>query len=171
MKAGEIDPSESIIDSDGLDKAYASENKIYIEGDTMFVAGTASFGDAVDDVNIPIGMTSRTKRYEQASMALAKSPQVTRIVGHSLGGAVTLQIAQQHNLVSRTYGAPVMSFSGGDRYRGKFDPVSMFDYGAKTSVVIGNPHGYTSLANKSHTPASTVGKNSYDKNGIVNMYR
>ncbi len=169
MKAGEIDPSESIIDSDGLDKAYASENKIYIEGDTMFVAGTASFGDAVDDVSIPFGRTNRTKRYAQASTALAKSPQVTRVVGHSLGGAVTLQIAQQHNLVSRTYGAPVMSFSGGDRYRGKFDPVSMFDYGAKTSLVIGNPHGYGGIANKTYKPPSNVGKNSYDKNGVVNM--
>ena len=89
---------KAIIDSDGLDKAYASENKIYIEGDTMFVAGTASLGDAVDDVSIPLGRTDRTKRYEQASMALAKSPQVTRVVGHSLGGAVSLQIAQQHGL-------------------------------------------------------------------------
>jgi pimeloyl-ACP methyl ester carboxylesterase len=171
MKAGEIDPSESIVDSDGLDKAYASENKIYIEGDTMFVAGTASFGDAVDDVNIPFGRTDRTKRYEQASMALAKNPQIRRVVGHSLGGAVSLQIAQQHGLVSRTYGAPVMSFSGGDRYRGKFDPVSMFDYGAKTKVVIGNPHGYSELADKTYKPPSDVGKNSFDKNGVVNMYR
>ena len=170
MKAGEIDPSESIKDSDGLDKAYAAENKIYIEGDTMFIAGTASAGDVVDDVSIPLGRTNRTKRYEQASMALAKSPQVTRVVGHSLGGSVTLQIAQQHNLLSRTYGAPVVSFTGGDRYRAKYDPVSMFDFGAKTKFVIGYPHGYTAIANKMHKPPSNVGKNSFDKDGVVNMY-
>ena len=137
----------------------------------MFIAGTASFGDAVDDVSIPLGMTNRTKRYEQASMALAKSPKIKRIVAHSLGGAVALQIAQQHNLVSRTYGAPVMSFSGGGRYKGKFDPVSMFDYGAKTSLVIGNPHSYSGLANKTYKPPSNVGTKSYDKNGVVNMCR
>ncbi len=159
MKAGDIDPSESIVDSVGLDKAYASENKIYIAGVRCY------------DVSIPLGRTHRTNRYDQASMALAKSPQMTRVVGHSLGGAVTLQIGQQHNLVTRTCGAPVISMSGGDRYRGKFGPTSMFDFGAKTSLVIGNQHGYGEIAKKTYKPSSDVGKNSFDKNGAVNMYR
>ena len=39
MKAGEIDPADSIMDTDGLNKAYASDNKVYVEGDTLFIAG------------------------------------------------------------------------------------------------------------------------------------
>ena len=117
MKSGEIDPADSIEDSEGLNKAYASDHKVYVEGDTLFNAGTSSFGDVIDDGSIPLGMTNRTKRYAQASKAFSKSPQVKRVVGHSLGGRVALTIAQQHNLVSITYGAPVMSLRGGERYR------------------------------------------------------
>ena len=116
-------------------------------------------------------MTNRTTRYEQASMALGKSPQVKRVVGHSLGGSVALTVAQQHNLISRTYGAPVVSLRGGERYRAMGDPISALDFGAHTSIVMGYPHGYQNIANKSYKPSSDVGKNSFDKNGVVNMYR
>jgi hypothetical protein len=171
MKAGEIDPADSIMDTDGLNKAYSADNKVYVEGDTLFIAGTTSFGDLVDDGTIPLGMTNRTKRYEQASKALSKSPQVKRVVGHSLGGSVALTIAQKHDLVSRTYGAPVVSLRGGERYRAMGDPISALDFGATTSVVMGYPHGYQNIANKNHKPSSDVGKHSFDKNGVVNMYQ
>jgi len=171
MKSGEIDPADSIIDTDGLNKAYSSDNTVYVEGDTLFIAGTTSFGDVIDDGTIPLGMTNRTKRYEQASKALSKRPQVKRVFGHSLGGSVALTIAQQHNLVSRTYGAPVVSLRGGERYRAMGDPISALDFGATTSIVMGYPHGYQNIANKTHKPSSDVGKNSFDKNGVVNMYR
>ena len=171
MKSGEIDPADSIEDSEGLNKAYASEHKVYVEGDTLFIAGTSSFGDVIDDGSIPLGMTNRTTRYEQAPQALSKSPQPKRVVGHSLGGSVALTIAQQHNLVSRTYGAPVASLRGGERYRAMGDPSSALDFGAHTSIITGNPHSYKEIAKKTYKPSSDVGKDSFDKNGVVNMYR
>ncbi len=155
----------------GLDKAYASENNMYVEGDTLFVSGTSSLGDAVDDLSIPLGLTNRSKRFAEANAALSKNPQVKRVVGHSLGGAVALTIAQQYKLESRTYGAPVMGFSGGDRYRSAGDPIAALDFGAHTSFPQGlNPHSCQTLAKKTHLPTN-VGKNSFDKNGVVNMYR
>ena len=132
MKSGEVDPADSIEDSEGLNKAYASDRKVYVEGDTLFIAGTSSFGDVIDDGSIPLGRASRTKRYEQASRALSEGPQVKKVVVHSLGGSVALTIAQQHNLVSRTYGAPVVSLRGGERYRAMGDPISALDFGAHT---------------------------------------
>ena len=55
MKSGEIDPAQPIENRIGLDKAYASEHNVYVEGDTLFVSGTSSLGDAVDDLSIPLG--------------------------------------------------------------------------------------------------------------------
>jgi hypothetical protein len=171
MKSGEIDPAPSIEDREGLDKAYTSEHNVYVEGDTLFVSGTSSLGDVVDDASIPLGMTNRTKRYQEASQALSRNPQVKRVVGHSLGGSVALTIAQKHNLEGRTYSAPVVGLKGGERYRAMGDPISALDLGAHTSIIIGNPHSYQQIAKKFHKPSADVGKNSFDKNGVVNMYR
>ncbi len=171
MKSAEIDPAQSIEDRVGLDKAYASEHNVYAEGDTLYVSGTSSVGDVVDDIGIPFGLTNRTKMYAEANAVMNKNPQIKTIVGHSLGGSVALTIAQQYQLESRTYGAPVMSIRGGERYRNVGDPVSALDYGAHTSYTLGiNPHSYQNVATKTHL-AKHVGANSFDKNGIVNMYR
>jgi hypothetical protein len=86
MTSAEIDPADSIEDRVGLDKAYASEHNIYVEGDTLFVSGTQTGGDLVDDLTIPLGMTNRTKRYSEANAAMSKNPQIKRVVEHSLVG-------------------------------------------------------------------------------------
>ena len=171
MTSAEIDPADSIEDRVGLDKAYASQNNVYVEGDTLFVSGTSSAGDVVDDLAIPFGMTNRTKRYAEANAVMQESPQIKRVVGHSLGGSVALTIAQQYQLKSRTYGAPVVSFTGGERYRNVGDPIAAFDFMAHTSVPRGlNPHSHQNLSKKFHLPKD-VGKHSVDKNGVVNMYQ
>ena len=64
------------------------------------------------------------------------------MVGHSLGGSVALELmhqskkgalpSQASTLESTTYGAPVVSVTGGNRFRNYGDPVSMFDRGAKS---------------------------------------
>ena len=41
----------------GLDRAYARDGGIYVDGATEYIAGTKSFGDAVDDLSIPLRMT------------------------------------------------------------------------------------------------------------------
>jgi pimeloyl-ACP methyl ester carboxylesterase len=119
------------------------------------------------------GNSRQIFRYQQAQKALAANPQTTRVVGHSLGGAVALQ-AQKDNpkLASRTYGAPVWDPFGQDnidrgygifdkargrpggveRFRSLGDPVSFFDGSAKSSLPgrevlsLSGTHAYDGIA-------------------------
>jgi hypothetical protein len=56
----------------------------------------------------------------------------------------------KRNFKTNTYGAPVFSFTPADnRYRNYGDPVSIFDWGSKSSINVGlNPHSYDNLADK-----------------------
>ena len=153
-------------DREGLDRAYARDDGVYVDGSTEYIAGTKSFGDAVDDLAIPLHMTNRTARYKSAARTLAANPQVRRVIGHSLGGAVAMQLQEDiPSLNSRTYGAPALSFSGsGERFRSLGDPISMFDFGAReTAPSSWNPHSYQDIGTRTEpppehaTPASKIG--------------
>ena len=69
---------------------------------------------------------------------LWKNPNIDRVVGHSLGGSVALELGDKHKIETRTYMAPVVDtglFNLGiqpERYRNENDPISMFDRGAKS---------------------------------------
>ena len=78
----------------GLNKAYNNNNKIHVDGDTLFVAGTSNLKDVYDDVTgIPIwGSIKNSTRYTQAMDALDANPNITHLVGHSLGGSVALEL-------------------------------------------------------------------------------
>jgi hypothetical protein len=174
MASAVFDPVRPMSDRAGLDKAYADPRKVYMEGDSLFVAGTSSVGDVIDDIALPFGLTRGTQRYIDAERVLQANPKISRLVGHSLGGAVSLELQKAHPwLKSRTYGAPVVSMTPGDRYKSVGDPVSMFDFGAETSVPSSlNPHSYTGLGEDNvHTPGDDVGDGSYDEGGITHMYR
>ena len=43
----------SITDKEGLDKAYALSDKVYVNGNTLYVAGTSYLQAAQDDLIIP----------------------------------------------------------------------------------------------------------------------
>ena len=60
----------NISDRVGLEKAYASDDKVWVHGDTLFVAGTQSWGDVWDDLKIPFHQTWRAQRYIDADRAL-----------------------------------------------------------------------------------------------------
>ena len=147
-------------DRQGLAEAYKLDSGVFPAGDTLYVAGTKSLRDVWDDLKIPFGLTNRTQRYEDASRTLKAMPQIRRVVGHSLGGAVTLELQKAHpELKTVTYGAPVISASGGERHRALFDPVSMFDFGATTDLPRGiNPHGYGYAAHGYHSFAKNTSK-------------
>ena len=106
------------------------------------------YQDMWDDLKIPLGLTRYSQRYQEAEKMLKDNPQITNVVGHSLGGSVALQIASDHketNIFTTTYGAPVASSSlqYGNRFRAFGDPVSMFDNGAITKMPNQiNPHSY-----------------------------
>ena len=136
-------------DKAGLDEAYQTPEGVTTKGDTLYVAGTKSFGDVVDDLSIPLGLTNTTTRHRDASRVLVANPQLTRVVGHSLGGAVALQLQKENpELQTTTYGAPVASTSGSsERFREAGDPVAALDFGATTTGPSSwNPHSYARLA-------------------------
>ena len=164
----------AITDAEGLARAYA-QGDAYTHGTTTYIAGSHTARDWFDDfTKIPFwGDSHKIYRMQMAQKALAANPQTTRVVGHSLGGAVALQ-AQKDNpkLASRTYGAPVWDPFGTDntergygvfdkaqgkpggveRYRSFGDPVSFFDGSAKSSMPgkealsFSGPHAYQGLA-------------------------
>ena len=147
-------PDDKLEDREGLSRAYGLDEGVYVDGDNLYVAGTKSWRDVWDDLKIPFHLTSKSERYQNADRVLQSSPQIRRVVGHSLGGAVTLELAKRHperQLNTETYGAPVASFSsgGGKRHRNWQDPVSMLDFGATTELNLGgNPHSYHNLGRR-----------------------
>ena len=174
MTSAELDPASAINDRVGLDRAYQDQRKVFMTGDTLFIAGTSSIGDAMDDLSLPFNLTRGTQRYIDAERVLQANPRIRRVVGHSLGGAVSLELQRAHpDLKSRTYGAPVMSMSPGERYRSYGDPVSILDFRATKSLPNSpNPHSYQDLAeNLVNTPGPGVGAGSYDVAGITHAYR
>jgi pimeloyl-ACP methyl ester carboxylesterase len=144
----------NISDREGLNRATASSDKLYVHGDTLFVAGTSSWQDAWDDLKIPFHQTWRAQRYIDADRVLKNNPQIKNLVGHSLGGAVVLELQNDHpdkTFKTDTYGAPEASITGPDdkdnhRYRNFMDPISFLDRGAaSTNQITLNPlqaHSY-----------------------------
>jgi pimeloyl-ACP methyl ester carboxylesterase len=171
--------ASSITDAEGLSRAY-SQGDTYARGDTLYIAGSHTAKDWYDDfTKVPFyGDLRNATRYQAAEKALKTNPNIRRVVGHSLGGAVALELQKQYpQLKSRTYGAPVWDPFGTDRmphdqwvklgkpsfmsepesverYRNLADPVSIFD-GSATNSIKGNPfdsfsltHDYGNIAAK-----------------------
>ena len=137
----------------GLGKAYASDNSTHIDGDTLFIAGTKTARDVFSDwIKIPLGLTRYSQRYKEAEKVLAANPQVKNLIGHSLGSAVSDELSKRNGdkqLKTTLYGSPFVDFTGKqseNRYRHRFDPISIMDRGSKT-VDLGlvsplKAHGY-----------------------------
>ena len=71
-----------------------------------------------------------------------------RVVGHSLGGSVALEMQKEKGIPkSRTFGAPVLDLGmfgpKAERYRHPLDPVSILDRKAKWGGLMAYPHSYT----------------------------
>ena len=99
------------------------------------------------DNNLPfshLGDLTKSERYINAEKALKSNPNIERVVGHSLGGVVSLELQKNYpHLKSRTYGAPVLDFKGinpyynnenVERFRNLGDPISILDRSAHTTV-------------------------------------
>ena len=131
--------------SDGLSAAYASPSGLYRAGNVLYIAGTRSFADVIDDIRIPLNDTVHTQRYRDA---IPMMNGVDVVVGHSLGGAVALSLSQHFNARPITYAAPVFDLNpfnpqGNDRYRHVGDPVAFLDLAAQTSLPTSlNVHGF-----------------------------
>ena len=142
-----------ITDKTGLENACA-QGDTYAHGDTLYIAGTHNLQDVFDDVSkVPFwGDVRQSARYQAAEKALEANPNIKRVVGHSLGGSVALELQKNHTgLDSRTYGAPVWDPMSQDQLRGKVeryrnltDPVSFFD-GSVNNRIKWNPFTSWSL--------------------------
>ena len=136
-------------DTYGLKRAYEDPNGIYRDGETLYIAGTKSFQDAVDDLKLPFYQTRNTKRYKDVDNFIQdyaididgkKNYGIKNIVSHSLGSAVGQQINSDYGNIfqTRSYGAPFVSRQRPDetgtnlRIRKAGDVVSMFDKGSIT---------------------------------------
>ena len=134
--------------TEGLKQAYKNRDTyLYLKDDTLYIGGTQNIRDVYDDITkVPFwGDVRNSQRYQDADELLKKNPQVKKLVGHSLGGSVTLELQKQYperNFETTTYGAPVTAFGKGNRYRHSgiliTDPISMFDFGATTIPIMSN---------------------------------
>ena len=50
------------------------------------------FQDLYDDLKFPINLTRYSQRYTEADKALKANPQITKLIGHSLGGSISLEL-------------------------------------------------------------------------------
>ena len=165
------EPRDNIkTDAEGMDRAYA-QGDVYGEGNKEYVAGSHTMTDWFDDFTkipqwqyVPAGLNPivdvmntwwgrevfgtgdlrQSERYKRAMDYLVAHPEVTFLDGHSLGGAVVLQLQKdfpERNLKTFTQGAPVMDLLGTQkaeigaasvmRVSNKGDIVSFFDNSAK----------------------------------------
>jgi pimeloyl-ACP methyl ester carboxylesterase len=100
------------------------------------MGGTQTARDVWDDFKIPFGLTKYSKRYIDVDKVLQQDPNINKLVGHSLGGAVALEFQKNHperNYTTVTYGAPVNSGNpSNERFRKDGDIVSFLDSGAQS---------------------------------------
>ena len=200
-KAVKSDPlkGDAITYAQGLERAY-EQGDAYAKGKSLFIAGSHTAKDWFDDfTKIPkyqyvppgffpvidamnskvgryflgTGDLTQSTRYKAAEKALRANPNIEEVVGHSLGGAVALELQKHHpNLRTLTYGAPVCDSLGKDvnpeRDRHDYDPVSMFDRSAR-SAPKANPFDSYSLTHDYHDLAknfTSIGNN--QANGFKN---
>ncbi len=110
--------SKPITDAEGLDRAYDSSGSIFASGEVGYIAGTK--GGFLDNdwlqnykrIGFPFITGNKvhveqTDRYKQARVFFAKHPEGKTLVGHSLGGAVALELKKDNpDLTGRIYGTP-----------------------------------------------------------------
>ena len=160
-----IGNKEKLEDRAGLKNAYDSPSGLYKTGKTLYISGTTGKDgsitrDILDDlIHLPSRKAENTEKYKDAMNMLNKSPEITRLVGHSLASAVINRIneLQPNKFESTTYATPAVK----PKRKGKQDPrrrdwrnpndvVSALDgYAITSSFDDPNPltaHGYMNFA-------------------------
>jgi hypothetical protein len=96
----EDDPPQTppdISDEDGLTKAYAATNGLHQHYNKLFIAGTRDFPrDHWDDLKIPFHQTLNGKRGRDAEAYYKAHHEVDTVIGHSLGGAIALNLQSRY---------------------------------------------------------------------------
>ena len=79
----------------GLKRAYQEPNKLFIDNNNLYIAGTSSLQDMWDDLKIPFHMTKHSQRYQDANELLKANPQVNTLTGHSFGSSVAFELEKK----------------------------------------------------------------------------
>lgn len=149
-QAGDVD------DRTGLERAYATSNRLYVEGDTLYIAGTQDAVDIVDDAKLPFDGVSRTARYLAAERILEQNPEIDHIVGHSLGASVAADLALRLSTTYELYALPAWYRTKTNRqllpehvHSEMYDPISVagkqHDRSRPSTY---NPHAYQTKAKR-----------------------
>ena len=111
-----LETNGKISNTQGIKRAYDTDNKIYIKGNKMYVGGTVSKNDWLENfTKLKTGNIRNMARYKEAKRVLMENPQVDTLLGHSMGGSVVLELNKEFkdkNYKTRTYDAPVISLVG-----------------------------------------------------------
>ena len=109
-----LNTNGKISNTQGVKYAYDRDNKIFVKGNKMYVAGTTSAKDWQQNfTKLKTGGIRDMDRYVEAKRVLLENPQVDTLLGHSVGGSVVLELNKEFkdkNYKTRTYNAPVVSF-------------------------------------------------------------
>ena len=111
---------QDISDEEGLKRAYDTQDGLYQHYNKLFIAGTKNFPqDHIDDLKLPFDDTlNKTKRGRDADAYYRSHHEIDTVIGHSLGGAVSLALEKQYKkegsnpygiIQSKTFGAPTVS--------------------------------------------------------------
>ena len=160
-----IGNKEKLEDRQGLKNAYDSPSGLYKTGKTLFISGsTGKDGsitrDILDDlIHLPSRNAENTEKYKDVMEMLNKSPEITRLVGHSLASAVINRIneLQPNRFETTTYATPAVKPKRKGKqdpkhrdYRNPNDPVSVLDgYAITSNFNDTNPlvaHGFQNFA-------------------------
>ena len=145
-----IGNKEKLEDRAGLKNAYDSPSGLYKTGKSLYISGTTGKDgsitrDILDDlIHLPTRNAENTEKYKDAIKMLEQSPEITRLVGHSLASAVINRIneLQPNKYETTTYATPAVKpkRKKGQKqdpkhrdWRNPNDPVSILDGYAITS--------------------------------------
>ena len=103
-----------------MKRTYETNYGLYQHYNKLFIAGTKYFPqDHIDDLKLPFDDTlNKTKRGRDADAYYRSHHEIDTVIGHSLGGAVSLALEKAYKqqdgnpygiVQSRTFGAPTVS--------------------------------------------------------------
>ena len=89
---------QDITDEEGLKIAYETKDCSHQHYNKIFIAGTKDFPqDHMDDLKLPFDDTlDKTKRCRDADASYRSHHEIDTVIGHSLGGAVSLALEKQY---------------------------------------------------------------------------
>ena len=167
-----IGNKEILEDRQGLKNAYDSPSGLYKTGKTLFISGTTGKDgsitrDILDDlIHLPSRNAENTEKYKDVMNMLEQSPEITRLVGHSLASAVINRIneLQPNRFETTTYATPAVK----PKRKGKQDPRRRDWRNPNDPVSVLDGYAITSNFNDTN-PLTAHGFQNFAGNGLIRI--